>query len=361
MSHVNCNDGPIRLRRLHFTAILSILLALCASAALCGAAELPDSISVREPVVSPRLSDLERRLFAAIHDDRFDNFSLLEAGLIASGIERDGQLRGYCRRFDALVESLRSSGKVRGTPYAQAKAIFEFLHGKLLKGGYSLKASDVREAFDRGRFNCVTATLLMNCLSRRFDLKAVAIELPGHARSRLVLSGKTLEIESTCPQWFDLARDDKPNSNGPVRQINDVQLVAMIYYNCGVDLLAERRFADAAAANAKALRLDPSNATAKGNYLATINNWGIELATAGEYPKAAELFRLGLAADPAYEAFRANYVKLYREWSTHLCDDGQDNAAIVLLDKAAHEQPGEPYFHEAAVEILRRLHRRFEQ
>ena len=87
--------------------------------------------------------------------------------------------------------------------------------------------------------------------------------------------------------------------------------MATIYYNRGVDLLAEKRFADAAAANAKAVRLDPQNATAKGNFLATINNWAIDLGTSGEYEKAAELLRLGLAADPGYDAFRSTTCSFF--------------------------------------------------
>jgi hypothetical protein len=60
--------------------------------------------------------------------------------------------------------------------------------------------------------------------------------------------------------------------------------------------------------------LDPDNVTARGNYLATINNWGIELATDGQYAKAAKLFRLGLAAHPDFAAFRDNYAHLLRQW-----------------------------------------------
>ena len=129
-----------------------------------------------------------------------------------------------------------------------------------------------------------------------------------------------------------------------------MQLVATIYYNRGVDLLAEKHFADAAAANAKALRLDPENAIAKGNFLATINNWAIALGMSGEYAKAAELLRLGLATDAGYEAFRANYVQLFRQWSEHLCRSGRYEDALRLLAQAAQSQPGEKFFREAAAE-----------
>ncbi len=141
---------------------------------------------------------------------------------------------------------------------------------------------------------------------------------------------------------------------GGRRQVSEVELVATIYYNRGVDLLAEKRFADAAAANAKALRLDPQNATAKGNFLATINNWAIDLGTSGEYEQAAELLRLGLAIDPSYDAVRANYVQLFRQWSEDLCGSGRYDDAVRLLTQASKDQPGEKFFREAAIEVLRR-------
>jgi hypothetical protein len=329
-----------------------------------------------------RLCELEQRLFDRIEDGRFGEFSLLEAGLIAGGVDRRDELRRYCQRFDRLVASLRDSGKVRGTPRQRAEVLFAFLHESILRGGYDLQASDLRQTFDRGRFNCVTASLLFNCLAERFDLKAVGLEIPGHAMSRLELPAETLDIETTCPRWFALL--DQPSAAGgpqwgaapraqtaiavqaapparqaakerrPPRQVSDVELVATIYYNRGVDLLAEKRFAEAAAANAKAVRLDPKNATAKGNLLATINNWAIDLGTSGEYEKAAELLRLGLATDPGYEAFRTNYVQLFRQWSEHLCHSGRYEDAARLLAQAAEEQPDEKFFHEAAVEVLRR-------
>jgi tetratricopeptide (TPR) repeat protein len=321
-----------------------------------------------------RLSELEQRLFDQIHDGRFGEFSLLEAGLIAGGVDRRAELRDYCQRFEELVESLRGSGKVRGTPRQRAEAVFAFLHRSVLHGGYDLRASDLRQAFDDGRFNCVTASLLFNSLAERFELRAVGLEVPGHAMSRLQLPDETLDIETTCPRWFALVGEAAPEAApaagselaaGPparpaakgqraLRQVSEVELVATVYYNRGVDLLAEKHFAEAAAANAKAVRLDPENAVAKGNLLATINNWAIDLGTSGEYEKAAELLRLGLATDPRYEAFRSNYVQLFRQWSERLCRSGRYEDAARLLAQAAQEQPGEPFFHEAAVEVLRR-------
>ena len=338
-----------------------------------------------EEILSPHLSELERRLFEQIQDGRFGKFSLLAAGLIAGGADRDEEVHRYCQRFDAQVDALRRSGEVRGTPRERAQAVFTFLHHSILRGGYNLQASDLRQTFDHGRFNCVTASLLFNCLAQRFELKAVGLEIPGHAMSRLKLPDETLDIETTCPRWFTPvdrrsaanfppAGKPAPTENGTataelaeqsparratqprqsLRQVSEVQLVATIYYNRGVDLLAEKRYAEAADANAKAVRLDPQNATAKGNFLATINNWAIDLATSGEYERAAELFRLGLATDPSYDAFHANYVQLFRQWSERLCRSGRYDDAVRRLTQAANEQPGEKFFREAAIDILRR-------
>ena len=185
------------------TVAISLLTLVFCAAAVRAAEEAANT--EREAVLAPPLSGLEQRLFDEINDGRFGHFPLLEAGLIAGGVDREEVLYRYCRRFDALVESLRSAGAVRGTPREQARAIFEFLHKRLLQGGYSLQASDLRQAFDRGRFNCVTASLLLNCLAERFQWKAVALQLPGHAYSRLELCGETLDIETTCPQWFNVS------------------------------------------------------------------------------------------------------------------------------------------------------------
>jgi tetratricopeptide (TPR) repeat protein len=338
-----------RLQVLGFTWLAAMALTCQA-----GAAEQADRKAAAE-ILAPRLSELEQRLFDQIRDGRFGKFSLLEAGLIAGGVDRADELRRYGKRFDALAESLRRSGQVHGDVQEKARAVLAFLHRSILTGGYSLQASDVRQAFDGGRFNCVTASLLFNSLAERFGLKVVGLELPGHAMSRLVLPDETLDIETTSPRWP--AGIDRPSSGRPrqpPRTVTEVELVATIYYNRGVDLLAEKDFAAAVSANAKALRLDPRNATAKGNFLATVNNWAIALATSGEYEKAAQLLQLGLATDPHYEPFRTNYVQLFRQWSEHLCMSGHYDDALRLLNQAADLQPGERFFREAAVEILRR-------
>jgi tetratricopeptide (TPR) repeat protein len=376
------------------------------------------------PIYETPLSVLEKRLFTNAADGRLDDFSLLDAALIASGVDNSDELGRYRGRMAAWAEELKSSGGLNGSPRRQIEAIFDFLHSKILHGKYNIKCTDVRKALDEGRFNCVSATVLFNCLVGKLGFSSSALETPGHALSRVLLPDGPLDVETTCPRWFCMQRNqilnngekkeavsftpavqterlenrdvtrisdnhrkavqketvpfslhenrDSPqlreNSDGPqqtigqkpakdktiLREISPVQLTAMIYYNRGIDFLAEKRFAEAAAANAKALRLDPLSSTARGNFLATINNWAIDMGDAGDYAGAADLLRQGLAFDPHYEAFSLNFAHVHYQWSQKLCKEGKYAEAAELLNRTASEMPDNVYFRKAAWDVYRR-------
>ena len=117
-------------------------------------------------------------------------------------------------------------------------------------------------------------------------------------------------------------------------------MAAMIYYNRGVDLLAEKRFAEAAAANAKALRLDPQNATARGNLLATINNWSIELGKRQHFAEAVNLLRQGLAIDAKFEAFAPKTTSTFTaNGPNSSAKRASSREAAAILSRARTEMP----------------------
>ena len=138
------------------------------------------------------------------------------------------------------------------------------------------------------------------------------------------------------------------------REVSPIQMAAMIYYNRGVDLLAEKRFAEAAEANVKALRLDPQNATARGNLLATINNWSIELGDSRHFAEAVGLLRQGLALDANFAAFAQNYVHIHCQWADDLCRTGHVEEAIDILSRAAAEMPNHDGLRRAQSVIRQR-------
>ena len=311
---------------------------------------------------------LEERFFADTPDGRLDAFSPFDAALIASGVENVDDLHRYQRKMAALADELRRSGKLVGTLRERVEAVFAFVHRKILGGGYDLAYTDVRRVLDEGRYNCVSATVLFNCLAGELGLDARALEMPGHTLSRVWLPDGPLDVENTCPRWFSLGGDPQrqPTAGTPLigamrsmdrskaREVSPIQMAAMVYYNRGVDLLSEKRFAEATGVNAKALRLDPENATARGNLLATINNWSIELGNSQRYAEAIGLLRRGLAMDRKFEPFAQNYVHVHHQWIEHLCGQGRFEEAIAILSRAAAEMPDRDYLRKARGDVSQR-------
>jgi len=101
------------------------------------------------------------------------------------------------------------------------------------------------------------------------------------------------------------------------RVVSPIQAAAMFYYNRGVTLLSAGKYAEAAAANLKALRLDPQNLLARGNLLATLNNWSIELGRQNRYAEAAELLREGLRLDNRHPVLTENLARLQSRWEEY--------------------------------------------
>ncbi len=315
------------------------------------------------------LSDLEVKLFDDAVDSAWNHHALLEAALIAGGVGDAERLAASTARFERLVEKAAGAIEADASAEAIAMKLFDFMHREVLVGGYDLECTDLAATLEHGQFNCVSSTVLFNCLAARFGLDAVGMELPGHAMSRLRLNGKPVDVETTCPAWFRLQHDPKrraalvaktigteisaPGARSP-REVSSVELVAMIYYNRGVDLLTERRFAEAAAANAKALRLDPSSETARGNLLATLNNWAITVGAGHEYEKAIDLLQQGMNLDPHYETFAANYVHLYYQWAENCCSRNDYQAALEVLGQADPELLGSERFAQLRQGVYQR-------
>ena len=318
---------------------------------------------------------LEERLFADAADGRLDEFSPLDAALVASGIEDADALDRYRQKAAALADQLRRSENLAGTPRQRVVVVFEFLHQRVLCGGYDLAYTDLRRVLDDGRYNCVSATVLFNYLAGELGLDCRGLEMPGHAMSRVVFRARLgtvpvfLDVENTYPHWSQsegrpAATSSRRDANhwrrlpqadrSKAREVTPIQLAAMIYYNRGVDLLGQKRFAEAAAANAKALRLDPRNATARGNLLATLNNWSIELGNSQHFAEAVELLRQGLAMDAKFEAFAQNYVYVHHQWADALCGQGRFKEAIEILSRAEAEMPDRDYLRKAQSEVRQR-------
>lgn len=303
-----------------------------------------------------------RRLLQDALDGSIDRMTMLQAALVASGVDDDALLRAYQAQFRLWQSQLRRSRAVTGRPIEKAAAIFEFLHKDILTGPYEREATDVSLTFGDGRFNCVSSLVLYTGLAEHYSLDVRAVETPGHVFCRLHVGKQTLDIETTCATWFqsgsqsehELPESARRDSAAQTREIELIQLLAIIYYNRAVELLADGEFRSAVSANLAALRLDPTNQVVRGNLLASINNWALALSRTGQHREASELLARGLRGAPHYPYFRQNDIHVHQQWIAELWNQGRFGQAVAVLDAAYQRRPRASYLERGHAEKLRR-------
>lgn len=305
------------------------LLAIATLALALVAGQLNATVDDAPNGIAPSMADLtdtqtanpaEAAILADAADGQFDRHSLLRAVLVACG---DTPRHDSSRTLDSMEAWLRrvaSDPAVVGTQRERAQALLIKLHDELLVGRYQADCSDVRQLVRAGDYNCVGAAVMYLVACAATGLRAVPQEMPGHVRCRVWLDGEWTVVEPTCREWFTVMNDPRQMDRLEVspelrnvwrdptqgRVLNEPALVAMIYYNQGLDRLEARDWPGAIAANQKALRLDPASRTARANLLAIWNNWALQLSERGEHAEAESMLLRGLRLAPEFSTFRLN-------------------------------------------------------
>ena len=324
---------------------------------------------------APVLAPLQQRMLADAADGRFDSFSLLEAALIAGGADRGSDLGRYKLQLDEVA----AHAKARIQPGAGLEEIaqiaLETLHAKLLRGAYSAGCSRVQTTLDAGDYNCVTATVLFQALGEQIGLTAAAMAAPAHVYSR-VTTDAPFDVETTCADWFAIDSAERrqligggwrarlttaPRAEGAsppaafanLRELKSTQLVGKIYYNQGVALLAERKFAAAVKALQKSLLLDDQDGAARDNLLAAFNNWALDECEQQRYEQAAAILARGAAIDPDYQPFYTNDLHIHQKWAQHLCGRYEFAAAVEVLRLGGQRCPQAAVFQRGKFSVYR--------
>ncbi len=177
--------------------------------------------------------------------------------------------------------------------------------------------------------------MLFNALAADCSLDARAIELPTHAYSVVAAGDQSFVVETTCPTWFQESQQSRPTADAVGgREISPAALVAVILYNRGTTALGNSEFAEAVSANLRALRLDPTNAAARGNLFAALNNWALDRCQSGKYAEAIALLDEGRRLDAEHQPFLLNRRHVYRLWIESLLADGHSGEAGAVLAAA---------------------------
>lgn len=253
-------------------------------------------------------ANIERQLLDDAADGRLDQHSLIEAALIAGGTTNRAKLRELETRFESLADEISWSVSSQQTAGDRALAIRSALHQRLL-AEYGVNASDVGKTLENGAFNCVSASVLFVVLAERCGLNAHAVQLPEHVRCEVIADGLAMPIETTSAT----ITAQRVSARGSSRKLNDVKIIATIYYNRGVTAFDKGDLDLAIELNTIATRLDPGCQPARDNLLAAINNRVVELVKGHKSAQALELLDQGLRIDPAYRPFLANRAYLQRQ------------------------------------------------
>jgi tetratricopeptide (TPR) repeat protein len=128
------------------------------------------------------------------------------------------------------------------------------------------------------------------------------------------------------------------------RKISDAALVAKVYYNRGVVLLDQQRFARAVAVTQAALSLDPADERARKNLLAAYNNWALSLCQRGDFADAAHMVIHALEIGPDFAPLVSNDLHIHQQWVLHLCDNGQFAEALTVLQRGYRRRPDAELF-----------------
>ena len=341
----------------------------------------PKQVPSKYSIVLHGVDDVEKALFQDAQQGVWKRFNLFRAAMLAEGIRNPEFINVQEARLDALVAKVLAAARTERTPDLQAltRSLFEAMHREILTRSYSIDCTELSKVMQTGHFNCVSATVLFNCLAEKAGLDVCAMEMPGHALSRVrFTNGVAMNIETTAPTWFDLQTDKErqlatlqriapaPAQTDPItarnvdaspdviaeakqelpknfREISPVQLVATIYYNIGVDLHAKKRYPESAAANIKALYLDKDNVQAWTNLLASLNNWALELVEEHKgrrYDVATVVLDQGVTLDPTYAEFRVNQTFVFYYWICGLAELGQFDRARQVNERAQQRLPG---------------------
>jgi tetratricopeptide (TPR) repeat protein len=324
----------------------------------------PKTFAVLDRLGKPGVTRDERSLFADAADGKLDDWSFAEACLLASGVTDPGKRKDYLKRIDELEAGARKALDGAATTAEKGEKLLTFLHAGPMAKGYQSEQTLLHTVLDDGKFNCVSSAVLYTVLGKRLGLELRAVELPGTEFApghvfAVVLDGQDrLDVETTNKLGFNPKRDEatlkklqKPGDEvydpkkhkGKVREVGDLGLVAIIYYNRGVLLAKQKKHHEGVLACFSALCLDPDSPSAVNNATAGLANWGKALTEGGKYEQALDVLAAGLAIAPGEDIFRTNTIAAYDAWAKSRADKEDWAGAVGVYEKGLVQFPGDKH------------------
>jgi len=246
---------------------LILQLTICFLVNLSSARE---TVSAQQPGKS--LETLRAALISDLADSSLERFTLLEAGLIASGVADSSELQKYLALNEALFKPLDGEAWVRRNEARTGKKLLQWLHKTAFRK-YTFEETDLRKTLSDGEFNCVTATILFAAACQRYNLKACFIETPIHVFCKFFSPDRARVVETVYAEGFDFPdarqifqetalatkyiteKDLQTQGIAKLyakfvedyREISTARLTQLIFFNQMTHLLQQARYNDALA------------------------------------------------------------------------------------------------------------------
>ncbi|MBR4598463.1 MAG: hypothetical protein IKO39_00240 [Treponema sp.] len=185
----------------------------------------------------------------------FKDGELSSEDLILSGLEfsfcpADSDLaKESLEKFRALEEQVKSDAFMVLSEEERGEKILSLIYENTLRQ-YSLNQTYIDVMFQKGTYNCVSASILYYALAKSAALKVHAVETPDHAFCTLYLSdGRKIDVETTNPNGFNPGTKKNLQSNANSTRY---QIVPKKYYSNRHEI-SERKFISLVGKNASAM------------------------------------------------------------------------------------------------------------
>lgn len=308
--------------------------------------------------------ELTQRLVFDLSDKHLETFSLLEAALVAGGIDRLDQLECYQQQIEDIGQQLAEEISQVSSPRERAAEIFRFMHKRLLTGSYRQDCNCLATTLENGDFNCLTATILYCWLGSSCQLPMEAVEEVGHIRGQVSFS-VPLAIETTISDWQKavsavpsggsrwVPHGRSPPAGRRSRSITTVQLIARVFYNRGIVFFENHDFSRALHLTRISLELDNGHQPSRRNLLAGLNNQALWLAERGRFRSAASLLFEIEQLDASYAPLLANDLHIHQRWVLSLCSEGRYAESLEILEACHRRRPEIELFQEGRTAVQR--------
>jgi tetratricopeptide (TPR) repeat protein len=304
------------------------------------------------------ISDDEASLFVDARDGTLNKWTFAEAALLASGVTDAAKRQRYLDLLAKIQAEAQEKVAAAKSPFEKGETLLHYLHAGPMRKGYVGHQTDVATILDTETFNCVSSATLYNVIARRLGLDARGIEVPNHAFSILYDGTEHADVETTTAGGFNPARDQAardqftkltgfayiPDSNRDQRrEVSEIGLVAITYYNHGVELSQQKRYHEALLAYFRSMSLDSEFDSAVKNALAVLANWSVELSNEKKFDQAIDVLSTGLELAPKDATLVNNRKAVWSHWADSLIQAGKTEEALAVIDRAAKAVPDGPF------------------